>query len=128
MAKKKKAKPIAAPERSKIIEQCVIYVQCLAAYDAGFSVDHTGNSDYAGKGRQISKARRAMAKLIGLSPHCRAGAEPLTALELHAKAGVLAAMYGLRNDEQPDHIEQIYIRFFAGEVSDFLAMSHEVWQ
>ena len=128
MAKKKKAKPIAASERSKIIEQCVIYVQCLAAYDAGFSVDHTGNSDYAGKGRQISKARRAMSKLIGLSPHCRAGAEPLTALELHAKAGVLAAMYGLRNDEQPDHIEQIYIRFFAGEVSDFLAMSHEVRQ
>ena len=32
MAKKKKAKPIAASERSKIIEQCVIYVQCLAAY------------------------------------------------------------------------------------------------
>jgi hypothetical protein len=30
-------------------------------------------------------------------------------------------MYGLRNHEQPDKIEQTYIRFFAGEVSDFLA-------
>jgi len=128
MAKKKSKRAAGDTGRSKIIEQCVIYVQCLAAYDAGFSVDPTGDADYAGKGRQISKARRAMAKLIGLSPHCRAGAAPLTALELHAKAGVLAAMYGLRNDEQPDHIEQIYIRFFAGEVSDFLAMSHEVRQ
>ena len=87
--------------------------------DYGRALAH--DADYAGKGRQISKARRAMAKLIGLSPHCRAGAEPLTALELHAKAGVLAAMYGLRNQEQPDQIEQTYIRFFAGEVSDFLA-------
>jgi len=120
---KPKAKTTTPPDagRSKIIEQCVIYVQCLAAYDAGFSVDHTGDADYAGKGRQISKARRAMAKLIGLSPHCRAGTEPLTASELHAKAGVLAAMYGLRNHECPDKIEQTYIRFFAVEVSDFLA-------
>jgi hypothetical protein len=36
-------------------------------------------------------------------------------------AGVLAAMYGLRKDEAPDEIEMAYIRFFAGEVSDFLA-------
>ena len=126
--KKPKAKTTAPPDtgRSKIIEQCVIYVQCLAAYDAGFRVDHTGDADYAGKGRQISKARRAMAKLVGLSPYLRTGAAPLTALELHAKAGVLAAMYGLRNQEQPDKIEQAYIRFFAGEVSDFLAAHQAV--
>jgi hypothetical protein len=43
---------------TKVIEQCVIYVQSLAAYDAGFGVDRTGDADYAGKGRQISKARR----------------------------------------------------------------------
>jgi hypothetical protein len=86
---KPKAKTTTPPDtgRSKIIEQCVIYVQCLAAYDAGFSVDHTGDSDCAGKGRQISKARRAMSKLIGLSPYLRAGAAPLTALELYAKGG-----------------------------------------
>jgi hypothetical protein len=30
-------------------------------------------------------------------------------------------MYGLRNQEPPDTIEQVYIRFFAGEISDFLA-------
>jgi hypothetical protein len=30
-------------------------------------------------------------------------------------------MYGLRGDEHPDETEMTYIRFFAGEVSDFLA-------
>ena len=122
MAKSKKLKaPDLKAKRSKIIEQCVIYVQQLAAYDAGFEVDHPGDSDHAGKGRQIKKARRAMVKLIGLSPHQTAGAVPLTALELHAKAGVLAAMYGLQNRECPDAIEKAYIEFLAGEVSDFLA-------
>jgi hypothetical protein len=126
-APKIKPKPKNTAERSEIIEQCVIYVQQLAAYDAGFDVDHTGDSDYAGKGGQIKKARRAMCKLIGLSPHKTPGAKPLTPLELHAKAGVLAAMYGLRKHEQPGDIEQAYIRFFAGEVSDFLA-SHQAVQ
>jgi hypothetical protein len=98
MSKKKskaKAKP-AKPDRSKIIEQAVIYVQHIAAYDAGFTVDLTGNSEHCGKGGPIKKARRAMMKLIGLSPHTTAGAAPLSAVELYAKAGVLAAMYGLR--------------------------------
>ena len=127
MAKKKKAKTAAVEisERSEIIEQCVIYVQHLAAYDAGFSVDRTGNAEYCGKGGQIKKARRAMCKLIGLSPHTTFDAAPLTPLELYAKAGVLAAMYGLRKDEGPDETELAYVRFFAGEVSDFLAANHE---
>lgn len=112
MAKKKKAKSRAAPTRSKIIEQCVIYVQALAAYDAGSSVDRTGNSDYADAGSHIRKARGAMIKLIGCSPHCTPGATPLNALELYAKAGVLAVMYSLRKDEEPDEIELAYVRFF----------------
>ena len=126
MAKKKGKQHAAAvaPGLSKIIEQCVIYVQQLAAYDAGFKVDHTGDCDHASKGRQIKKARRALFKLICLSPHMRSGAPPLTSLKLHAKVGVVAAMYGLRKGEHPSDDEQTYIRFFAGEVSDFLAANH----
>jgi hypothetical protein len=114
-----------APAPSKIIEQCVVYVQQLAAYDAGFSVDRTDGSEHC-NGKQIKKARGAMCKLIGLSPHKRHEAPVLTALELYAKAGVLTAMYGLRNGEEPDETETTYIRFFAGEVADFLTAHHEV--
>lgn len=118
---KKKQKAAAKPQTSKIIEQCVLYVQQMAAYDAGFNVDHTGDSDYASKGSHFKKARRAMFKLICLSPHKRHGAPCLTALELHAKASVLEAMFGLRKGASPDADEQLYIGLFAGEVSDFLA-------
>jgi hypothetical protein len=117
---KAKAKEV-KPEGSKIIEQAVIYVQQMAAYDAGFSADRTGDAEYAGKCGEIKKANRAICKLIGLSPHKTPGAEPLTPDELFAKAGVLAAMYGLRKDEEPNEDERAYIRFFAGEVLDFLA-------
>ena len=124
--RKQISKAATSPEQSEIIKQCVIYVGCLAAYEAGFSVDRTGDSEYAGKGGHVKKASRAMSKLLGLSPHAKPGTPPLTALELRAKAGVLAAMYGLRLCEAPDKIEQAYIRLFAGEVSDFLAAHHVV--
>ncbi len=113
-----------AAEGSKIIELSVAYVQHLAAYEAGFKVDHTGDSQYASKGRQISKARCVLTKLMGRSPHCKGGDSSLTAVELQAKAGVLAAMYGLNNHGQIHSIELAYIGFFAGEVSDFLAANH----
>ena len=71
-AKAKEAKP----EGSKIIEQCVIYVQRLAAWDAGFSVDRTGDADFCGTGDHLKKSCRAMDKLIGLSPHTTPGAAP----------------------------------------------------
>jgi hypothetical protein len=75
--KKSKAKAKEAkPEGSKIIEQAVVYVQQLAAYDAGFMVDRTGDADFCGTGDHIGKARRAMIKLIGLSP------TPLNPIEL----------------------------------------------
>ena len=88
MTKKSKAKAKEAkPEGSKIIEQCVIYVQCLAAYDAGFSVDRTGDADFCNTGDQIKKAHRAMCKLVGLSPnktHGTAAITPLDRRELRA--------------------------------------------
>jgi hypothetical protein len=115
-AKAKEAKP----EGSKIIEQAVVYVQQLAAYDAGFMVDRTGEADFCGTGDHIGKARRAMIKLIGLSP------TPLNPIELFAKTKVLEALYGLRTHEEPDETERAYIRSFAGEVMDFLVAHHQV--
>jgi hypothetical protein len=124
--KKSKAKAKEAkPEASEIIKQAVIYVQQIAAYDAGFKVDSTDDSDFAGAGRQLRKSHNAMCKLIGLSPHKTPGAKPLTPDELFAKAGVLAAMYGLRDSMEPNEDELASIRFFAGEVLDFLAAHHQ---
>jgi hypothetical protein len=116
--KKKMKKQADSPKRSEIIEQ-LIYVQQVAAYDAGFGVDHTGDSDYVEIGNHLKKANRALFKLITLSPHAKAGAPPLTGLELHAKAGIIAALYGLRKDMEPNKDELAYIRLFAAEVSDF---------
>jgi hypothetical protein len=73
MAKRKKSNPVAAPERSEVIAQCVIYLQQLASYDAGFKADATGDSEYAGRGSQIGKAKRALGRLVGLSPACIEG-------------------------------------------------------
>ena len=114
-----------APSRSEIIEQSIIYVQCLAAHDAAFTVDGTGDCEYAGS-IDLKKSRRAMVRLVALSPHKVPGAPPLTTLELYAKAKVLDAMYGLKKDEEPNEIELAYIRFFAGEVADYLIAGGEV--
>jgi hypothetical protein len=61
MMAKKKTKPKAhtAAKHSEIIEQCVIYAQSVAAYEAGFKVDSTGDFDYAGSGKgQADGVRR----------------------------------------------------------------------
>jgi hypothetical protein len=49
--KKTKQQPEAAvpAKRSEIIQQSMIYVQCLAAQNAAFTVDGTGDCEYAGR-------------------------------------------------------------------------------
>jgi hypothetical protein len=111
--------------RSKIIEQCVIYVQCAAAHDAAFLVDGTGDSEYV-DGANMKKSDRALVRLNALSSQKVSEAPPLTALELYAKSKVLDAMYGLKRDAEPNEIELAYIRFFAGEVSDYFIAGGEV--
>ena len=89
---KPKAKTTTPPdaERSEIIEQCVRYAHAMAAYPAGFEVDGTGDSEYAGAqvlgGKQMEKARRAMLRIVALLSD---EARPVTPLELNAMGGVL---------------------------------------
>ncbi len=59
-------------------------------------------------------------RLVGLSPACIEGKPPLSAKELHAKATVLSALYGLRQHEDLDPTESAYVRLFAREVEDYL--------
>jgi hypothetical protein len=113
------------PNRSEIIEQSMIYVQCRAAHDVAFTVDGTGDSEYVGE-INLKKSNRAIVRLVALCSHKAPGAPPLTTLELYAKAKVLEAIYGLQKDAEPNEIELAYIRFFAGEVSDYLIAGGEV--
>jgi hypothetical protein len=70
-----------SPKKSEIIKHCVIYAQSIAAYNAGFKVDHTGDSDHAGcdgLGKEyLDKAAHALRRLLALSPAFPNG-EPMT--------------------------------------------------
>lgn len=111
-----------APKKSGIIAHCVIYAQSMAAYYAGFKVDHTGNSDHAGcqaLGKEyIHSADRAVVRLI--SPAFTEGKPPLSREELFAKAGVLGIMAAPGGTFNPGPNEQAFVRFFAQEVEDYL--------
>jgi hypothetical protein len=115
----RRVRPIRESANSEIIRQCVNYAQSLAANDAAFAVDATGDSEYAGTGNELRKAHRAMVRLNALSS--APDAAPLTAVELYAKAGVLKAMYGLRKNEELNEYERDFTGHFAQEVLRCLA-------
>ncbi|TGN75937.1 hypothetical protein EOW77_0032225 [Bradyrhizobium yuanmingense] len=109
-----------AGRQTKIIGLCVQYCQLLAAMDAGFDADPTSDRRFAAAGNHVRRAARILPKLVGLSPHMVAGAEPLNADELAAKAAVAQALYGFRNGEELEPDERLFMRFFAGEVAGHL--------
>lgn len=111
--------PAPADRQSEIIRLCVQYCQLLGAMDAGFRADTTGDCLFASAGRHLFRAQRLLPKLVALSPHMRAGAPPLTANELRAKAAVMQALYGLHPNEDLLPIERSFIVSFAGEVADY---------
>jgi hypothetical protein len=123
-AKIPKAEP--EPAGSEIIRQCVIYVQAMASYKAGFTADITDDWDYCGSGNkqlggwQLREARHALRKLITISPACVAGRAPLIPAELFAKASVLTVILdqegGQTRSLEAD--EAVYARLFAREVED----------
>jgi hypothetical protein len=132
MSKKgKKHKREQTPEKSEIIRQCVIYVQSMAAFQAGFKVDPTGYWDHAGSGKgqlgrdHVLAADHALARLVTLSP--AEGRAPLNAAELFAKAGALSVMWAQEGGETRscEVTETAYVRFFAREVEDFMRAQAE---
>jgi hypothetical protein len=117
----RKPAPASDPAKSGIIEQCVIYAQSIAAFHAGFTVDHTDDNDFAGEfgGEFLDKARIALNRLCGLSPAFRSGSAPLASKELLAKATVLGLMGADSTNAQPAEMA-CYIRFFVREVEQYL--------
>jgi hypothetical protein len=113
--------PIRKSTDSEIIRQCVVYAQAFGAYFAGYKVDASGDSEYAGNGHEMRDAERALEKLNTLSRTIGEPPAPLTAIELYAKAGVLAALYGLLEHQEPNETEREYIGHVARETLRCLA-------
>jgi hypothetical protein len=126
MAKNKKAKTAVEKTtgRSEIIEQCVIYAQSIAAYNAGFNVDRTGDFDYAGCGsnqlgrHHFRNAKRALIKLVTLGGDVPA----LSRDELFTKARVARLLQTTDAKRNPEKHEAEYVRRFAKDVSQYLQL------
>jgi hypothetical protein len=129
MTKNKKAKPAVEKktERSEIIEQCVIYAQSIAAYNAGFNVDRTGDFDYAGCGsnqlgqHHFRNAKRALIKLVVLGRDL----PTLSRDELFAKARVARLLQDTGAGRNPEKYEAEYVRRFAKDVSQYLQLQED---
>jgi hypothetical protein len=120
--------PLSPAAHSDIIRHATIYVQSMAAYQAGFKADATGNFAYAGAkgsqpgGRQLHKADKSLRKLVAISPACMAGRAPLTREELYAKAAVLTVVtQQMEVFSEPNRFERVFISLFAQETTDYLA-------
>jgi hypothetical protein len=129
MGRKKKAKPAVekTSERSEIIEQCLIYAQSIAAYNAGFYVDPTGDFDYAGCGsnqlgrQHFRNAKRALIKLVALG----GGVPTLSRDELFAKARVVRLLQKTDAKRSPEKHEVEYVTRFAKDVSQYLQLQED---
>jgi hypothetical protein len=104
--------------RSEIIEQCLIYAQSIAAYNAGFYVDPTGDFDYAGCGdsqlgrHHFRNAKRALIKLVALGEDVPAPSRD----ELFAKARVAHLLQGTDAKRNPEKHEAQYVIRLAKDV------------
>jgi hypothetical protein len=105
------AKPIAA-QGSKVIRDCVVYTQSMAAFSAGFHADPTDDCDYAGERDFTKKAAAALRRLKANSPDSGP-----TRDVLFAKAMVLRIMFANTGGTEPE--ERAYARFFAAEVAAY---------
>jgi hypothetical protein len=108
------------------IEQCVIYLQSVAAYSAGCEADGY-DYDIAGAGAPLGKAQleaanRALSNLVELSAICT-GKTPPSIPEIRAKAAVCE---GMMKFDGPNVLETVHIEFlegFAREVSAYFKMA-----
>ena len=108
-----------AASKSVIIEQCVIYLQSVAAYSAGCEADGY-NCDIAGAGaplgkEQLEAADRALNKLVGLSAS-RSSKTPLSIPEIRAKAAVCEGMMKFNGPNVLETAHILFLQGFAHEV------------
>ena len=115
-SKKAAEKKKAAPERSEIIKQSVIYVQSVAAFNAGLNADH-GDLKLAGCGGSLGdmafdSAEQAISRKNEISQTLN---QPLSAIEMKAEAAVCAAMMEFEGGNDLDEESRLFVKHFARE-------------
>jgi hypothetical protein len=98
------------PDDQRLIEECSIYAQSLAAFDAGISADPNENK-VENVGRHADRAAAALEKITAISPK--------TAEGLQAKAGIVAMVIGDANGELQERDEKFFLSL-AADVKTFL--------
>jgi hypothetical protein len=102
--------------RSEIIKQGVIYVQSVAAFNAGLNADH-GDLKLAGCGGALGdaafdSAEQAISRLNKIS---QTRNQPLSATEMKAKAAVCAAMMEFEDGSELNEESRLFVKHFARE-------------
>jgi hypothetical protein len=113
--KMKRRKAMRAPNDTRLIKECVIYAQSIAAFHDGFKVDSDGNNCHAAAlgERHTNRARQALTKITAM---------PATTPEgLCSKARVMRVVFddNLDGGCLPEADTQ-FLKSFAVEVKNFL--------
>ena len=98
------------PDDQRLIEECSIYAQSLAAFDAGVSADPNENK-VENVGRHADRAAGALEEIAAISAK--------TAEGLQAKAGIAALVIGDAHGELQERDEK-FILSLAADVKAFL--------
>ena len=120
-ATKAKRSPGKAASDARLISECVIYAQEIAAFHAGFIADSDANKDHAASlgDRHHDRAQQALRKIATMKAS--------TATELDAKARILPMVI----HDSPGSMEsadEVFYRTFAADVRAFLdPLVHADW-
>src|SRR5262245_40223580 len=98
------------PDDQRLIEECSIYVQQLAEFDAGFSADPNWNK-VENIGRHADRAAAALENITAMSAK--------TAEGLQAKAGIVAMVIEDAHGELQERDEKFFLSL-AADVKAFL--------
>jgi hypothetical protein len=120
-ATKAKRGPGKAPLDARLINECVVYAQGIAAFHAGFGADPDGGSKHAeGLGNpHYERARQALMKIATMKARTPAG--------LDAKARILPVVIH-DSEGSMESADEVFYRTFAADVRAFLdPLVHADW-
>jgi hypothetical protein len=113
--RRKNAVPGAPSGQDRLIADCVEYARMIAAFNAGFSVDPTGNNDFAGSKNYHRTLGRACDLLASIARR-----PATTVMALQAKARVVHWIMEDGASHSPEERDIDFLISFASDVEKFL--------